>query len=54
MRFLLRAVGTLVAVALGLRLAAWLVEPFIPALVTLFIVLAILTSLIFPEAFRRH
>lgn len=54
MRYLLRSVGVLVLVALGLRLAAWLVTPVIPALVGLFLVLAILVGLLFPEFFRRR
>ena len=36
------AITTVVAVCLGVRLAAWLVEPILPALVTLCVVAAVL------------
>jgi len=48
-RYLVQAVGVLLLVAVGLRLAAWLIAPLIPSLIVLFIF-----GLIFPELLRRR
>lgn len=53
-RYLLRATGTLVLVAIGLRLAAWVISPFVVPLATLFLILLVLFGALFPELFRRR
>lgn len=54
LKYLVQAVGVLLLVAVGLRLAAWLITPFVPSLVVLFILSFVLFGLLFPELLRRR
>lgn len=54
MKYLVQAVGVLLLVAVGLRLAAWVITPLIPSLAVLFVVSSVLSVLLFPELFRRR
>lgn len=54
MNYLLKATGLLVLVAVGLRLAAWLVTPVVPVLLGLFITLAVVSALLLPNFWTRR
>ncbi|MFN8103918.1 MAG: hypothetical protein U0U69_05605 [Acidimicrobiia bacterium] len=54
MNYLLRAIGVLVLVAVGLRLAAWLVMPAVPVVLALLVTLAVLSALLLPNFWARR
>lgn len=54
MNYLVKSTGRLVLVALGLRVAAWLMAPAVPVLIGLFITLAVFSALLLPNFWGRQ